>query len=382
MVKFIFRRILRGLVALFLFQSLLFVLISSVPYDFSVTQVGGGRAWQRFIQQLHGLNLPTWKQYLNWTVSFFTLDMGESFIYWPTSVFQVILDRSSRTLLLFLTATVLAYFLGMWLGKVIAWRRGGLLEIGATIGGVAAFTSFAPFLGFLVANVFGFYLHWLPYRQLVDPNIWFSSPVRIDTVMGWMLLTTALFFLVLVLVYQRTRRMRPPYLRTRWRGGTFIVLCLFTWAFWRPSGISIYAIDILEHLILPLIAVILLSFGDTMMLMRMAMLDTLQDDFVVMARAKGLPENAIRDRHVARNAMFPVLTRLLLNLPFVLVGSLIIEVIFTWRGMGVALFNAIDFVDLPLMMGLLSFVGILVLLIHIFLDILYVYLDPRLRYAS
>ena len=118
------------------------------------------------------------------------------------------------------------------------------------------------------------------------------------------------------------------------------------------------------------------------MTMRASMLETQNADFVLMARAKGLPDKVIRDRHVARNAILPVITRLLLNLPFVLVGSLVIERVFQWQAMGQIIFGAIEFQDIPIIMGILSIVGMIALSLHILLDILYVLLDPRVRHET
>jgi peptide/nickel transport system permease protein len=152
-------------------------------------------------------------------------------------------------------------------------------------------------------------------------------------------------------------------------------------ALWERSGYSPLALDVLRHLTLPLGTVVLLSFGETMMTMRATMLETMGEDHVSAARAKGLPDKTIRDRHVARIAMLTVLTRILLSLPFVLVGSLVIERVFFWRAMGQVVFNAIEFQDLPLIVGVLTIIGLISLIAHIILDVLYVALDPRLRYA-
>ena len=92
---------------------------------------------------------------------------------------------------------------------------------------------------------------------------------------------------------------------------------------WSWSGLEYLALDILHHLALPLITIVLLSFGETMMLMRMAMLETMGEDYVLLVQAVGHPDKVIRDKHVARNAILPVLTRLVLNLPFVLVGRIL-----------------------------------------------------------
>jgi len=272
--------------------------------------------------------------------------------------------------------------LGIWLGKVIAWNRGGWLEFSLTLGGVASFTSFAPFLAFVLLNIFGRYLDWFPYRRLVDHNVWFDAPVSVNYILGWIVLTTASAATLLWMVFQFTGNIRKTIRKWTLRSGGAGLIALAVWQLWVYIGNGDLALDILYHLVLPLGTVILLSFGETMLLMRTTMLETLNEKFVLMARAKGLPSRVIRDRHVARNAFMPVLTRLMLNLPFVITGSLAIELIFNWRAMGITIFQAIEYQDIPLIMGTLSVVGILTLLGHILLDILHVYLDPRLRHAE
>jgi peptide/nickel transport system permease protein len=278
---------------------------------------------------------------------------------------------------------------------MLAWRRGGLFEAGATLGGVAAYTSFAPWLGFVAINVFGWYLGWFPYQRLVDHNVWFRSPVTVDWLLGRMVTTIGLALAVLVPLWQITRRpeshrrglLRPPFHlqwkeRWFWRAVGLLLVGGGAWAWWARSGLGYLALDVLAHLALPLGTVVLLSFGETMMIMRAAMLETLDEDYVLIARAKGLPDKVIRDRHVARNALLPVITRLMLNLPFVLVGSLVIERVFMWQAMGRIIFDAVEYLDIPVLLGILSVVGVVVLALHVVLDILYVYLDPRLRYAG
>jgi len=353
MARFIARRIARGFITLILFQGLIFTLIHNVPYDFSTTQAGGGRGWREFIQSYFGLDLPLWEQYTRWIIKFFKFDLGKSFMAWPTPVSQMLLERMPRTLLLFLTASILAYSFGIWLGKMVAWYRGGLFEAGATLGGVAAFTSFAPFLGFLAINIFGWYLGWFPYQRLVSHVVWFNAPISVDALLARMVITGALIFCTLLIVQRATRNTKSRTQRWSWRIGVFLAITIIAWFWWAQSGMSHLALDVLDHLVLPLGTVTLLSFGETMMLMRMVMLETMQEDYVLAAKAKGLSDQAIRDRHVSRNAILPVLTRLLLNMPFVLVGSLVIELVFQWNGMGILIFYAIENVDIPVLMGIL-----------------------------
>ena len=381
MAKFILRRVIRGIIALLLFQTLLFALVHALPYDFSAFVLGSPQL-RNFIQRQFDLDLPLWRQYVNWLFRFLRFDLGESYQHWPMSVTELLASRLSKTLLLFLSATLLAYGIGIWLGKIIAWNRGSKLEFVVTLGGIAAYTSFAPWMGFLLINVFGWYLDWLPYQRIVDHNVWAGASISVQTLLGYLVVTSALACGALWLLRTVTRRIRS--FKTRWglRLVGMSIIALAVWGWWAQSGLSYLAKDILLHLTLPLTAVTLLSFGETMMLMRTSMLETMGEKYVLLARAKGLSEKAIRDRHVARNAILPVLTRLMLNLPFVLVGSLAIERVFMWQALGQSIFDAIDYQDIPVLMGVLSIVGILVLVAHLVLDVLYVYLDPRVRHAQ
>ena len=380
MFGFVVRRILRGVVALLAFQFLLFALVHSLPGDFaSIAGAFSGPGGRAFMQRQLGLDQPLLQQYFEWLKGFVQLDFGQSFLYRPETVSGILLDRAPRTLLLFLSAAALSYVLGIWLGKIVAWRRGGLFEFGALSVGVAAHTSFAPWLAFLGLGLFAWNLRWLPYQNLINFNVWLGVDIRLDEILLRIVISGfALFgvFLLARLISRKGGRARRTI-----GAGTFLLAVLLVVALWERSGYSPLALDVLRHLLLPLGTVVLLSFGETMMTMRATMLETISEDHVVAARAKGLPDKVVRDRHVARIAMLPVLTRILLSLPFVLVGSLVIERVFFWRAMGQVVFNAIEFQDLPLIVGVLTMIGLISLVAHIVLDVLYVALDPRLRYA-
>jgi peptide/nickel transport system permease protein len=136
----------------------------------------------------------------------------------------------------------------------------------------------------------------------------------------------------------------------------------------------------LKHIILPVTVGTLVSYAGTMLMMRNTMLETLKEDYVMAARAKGLSEAAVRDHHAARNAFLPVFTNLIISIPFVLSGGIITETVFSWPGMGLTLLQAVQNEDLPLAMGALTFVGVLALFAHLVADVAYAFLDPRIRY--
>jgi peptide/nickel transport system permease protein len=381
MTRFIIRRVVRGLVALILFQSLLFALFKALPYDFT-SLIRSGPSYRSFVQSYLGLDQPVLVQYAHWLGGVLRFDLGRSYLHWPTPVSEILAANLPRTLLLFLSAAVLAYVFGIWLGKMMAWRRGGLFEAGATLGGVAAYTSFAPFLGFVLINIFGRELGWFSYQRLVDHNVWYRSPVGVDWLLARMVLTAVLVVGLLWLLWRFSHRFPSGTPRWGLRMAGVLVICGGAWWLWASSGLTYLVQDVLRHLTLPLVTVILLSFGETMMIMRMSMLETMREEYVLTARAIGYSDRVVREKHVARNALMPVLTRLGLNLPFVLVGSLVIERVFVWSAMGNVVFDAVEFYDVPMLLGVLSVVGVLTMAAHVILDVLHVFLDPRLRYAE
>jgi peptide/nickel transport system permease protein len=116
-----------------------------------------------------------------------------------------------------------------------------------------------------------------------------------------------------------------------------------------------------------------------MLLTRASMLETLREDFILTARAKGVPDKIVRDKHAARNALLPVTTSLVLSLAFLIGGGVITETVFSWPGMGATLLDAAIQEDIPLTIGAFAFIAILALFAHLVIDIMYMYLDPRIR---
>lgn len=375
MKSYVIRRLVRALITLLIFQTMLFLLIQAMPWDY-VSLTRASPAHQRALRHLLGLDLPLWQQYLIWMKGFFSGDLGLSFQVGRVPVVKLFLARLPKTLLLFLPGTVIGFLLGLWLGKQVAWRRGGWFEFGATLGGVAFYTSFAPWLAFILVNIFALQLGWVPPENMINANIWAGQNITSEDVIWWMLITMVVMTAGLFVAWRLSRRVSG---RKFLRGVSVVLLVGVVIEVWRISGLARFALDILHHLYLPLMTLILLSFGETMLLMRATMIEVLNDDHVIVARAKGLSDGELRDRHVARLALLPVLTRFIVQLPLVIIGSFVLEKVFFWQGMGELLFSAIDLYDLPLIMGILSLVGVWILLSHVILDILSAWLDPRLR---
>jgi len=382
MTGYLMQRIGQIMVTLLLFFTLAFFLIQAQPgsyasfYSFNPQVPPEARAQ---LEAKFGLDRPLWQQYLIHLKNYGTGNFGVSFGHYPSSVVDVIVERLPRTVVLFLTATVVSFYAGFILGKSIAWKRGGILEYTATISGSLLFTVFTPWFGLMMIWIFAFQLGWFPLGKFLDPLVWRNAPVPANAVFFNMIFTAvalSVFVLAALFLIRRFARLH--------QGRTLVPLLIVTglvvvFAWWF-SGTGYLALDIIRHMVLPVATLTLISFAGTMLLVRNSMLETIREDYIMVARAKGLPEKVVRDHHAARNALLPVVTSFVFSLAFAIDGGVITEAIFSWPGMGQTLLQAVLQEDLPLAMGAFLFVGIFALVAHLAADIIYVYLDPRIRY--
>jgi len=382
MTGYLLRRFGQMLFTLFMIISLAFFLVQAQPGDYTSTYAQNPDLPPNVraqIQASFGLDKSLGEQYLLHIKNSFTGNFGVSFGHYPRTVMDVIKERLPRTAVLFLTATVISFYLGFVLGKAMAWRRGGFMEYTATISGATLFTVFTPWFALMMIWTFAFKLGWFPLGKFLDPLVWREAPVPANSVFNDMLLTAGAFtvFIFLAILISKKaggRRWRTWLLPAAAAGAVVIPVA------WGLSGTAYLALDILKHMVLPIATLTLISFAGTMLLTRNSMLETLREDFVMAARAKGLPENVVRDKHAARNALLPVVTSLVYSLAFAIDGGIIIETIFSWPGMGLTLLQAVRSEDLPLAMGAFVFIGIFALGAHLVADVLYAFLDPRIRY--
>ena len=382
MTGYILRRVGQMAMTLFLIITLTFFLVNAQPGDYASFYVLNPDLPPDVKDKMRaafGLDKPLWQQYLIHLKNTFTGNFGVSFGHFPRPVLDVLGERLPRTLMLFLTATTISFYIGFFLGKAIAWRRGGLFEYATTISGATLFTAFTPAFALMMIWVFAFKLGWFPVGKFLDPLVWRGADVSANYVFGNMLLSAAAFFafaFVSVLLLRIFGR-RVPMFYTVPAMAVGVLVIILAWTF---SGMGSLALDILKHMVLPVATLTLISFAGTMLLTRNSMLETIREDYVMAARAKGLPEKQVRDHHAARNALLPVVTSLVYSLIFAIDGSVIIEGIFSWPGTGLTLLQAVRSEDLPLVMGSMLFIGLLSLFAHAIVDVLYVMLDPRIRY--
>jgi peptide/nickel transport system permease protein len=383
MRKFIFQRIAQNVLTFFTFLTAVYFLLDLQPGDFGNIYANDPRltpAQRVALRARLGLDRPVHERYFIWLRNAAQGDLGISFSNYPRPVLDVIRERAPRTILLFISSTVVSYYIGFLMGKILAWRRGGFMEYAATIGGVTLYTVFLPWFALMMIWLFAYSLGWFPIGRFIDPILWRRAPVDANFVFYRMLLTAFLAAVALLVTAVISRRMNPNLRRPVMLIGALLILAAIV-GVWSTTGIQRYAMDILRHLILPIMTLALVNFAGVMLLTRNSMLETLREDYIMAARAKGLPDKVIRDQHAARNAMLPVVTSFVLALAFVLDGGVITESAFSWPGMGLTLLNAAQTQDIPMVIGALVFTGAMALTGHLLADILYAYLDPRIRYS-
>ncbi|HEV2241690.1 MAG TPA: ABC transporter permease [Streptosporangiaceae bacterium] len=260
-------------------------------------------------------------EYFSYLGNVFTLKFGSSLTTQPgVSIGRIVLDAIPWTLGLVGLTTVLAFLLGTGIGIVGAWRRGGRLD--SVMPPVFVIMTVVPYfwLGLILILVFGVNLRWLPYLGSYDIT-----------------LTPAL----------------------------------------SPSFIG----NVLEHAILPAFTLLITTIGTWILTMRNTMITTLAEDYVRMARAKGLPGRRIMLDYAARNAILPNLTGFAMSLGFVVGGAIIIEEIYNYQGVGYLLLQAVNNTDYPLMQALFLLITVTVLVAILISDVATAILDPRTRGA-
>jgi len=386
MLKFFIGRLVQMVILFVVFLSIVWLLLQLMPGDISDTLIGNPDIPMSVRLELKarlGLDQPLLQQYITYITNFFfRFDMGVSFSRFPKDVSAVLLEALPRTLVLFLSSTLFAFWLGFKTGKLIAWRRGGRSEQFLIVSGVFLQTVFYPWFAIVMLWLFGFVFGWFPIGRFITAELWLGAPFEANDIFGrliWTAVIASVAYGIARIVIGRVAKDLVTRERLAMLLGLLVVAAVV--GYWAVNPAAKFAWDIVHHTILPVITLGLVAFGAIMLLTRASMLETLGEDYILTARAKGLPDNVIRDRHAARNAMLPVATSLVLALSFVIGGGIVTETIFSWPGMGLLFLQAINVSDIPLAVGALAITGVLALVGHLVADVLYAVLDPRIRIA-
>jgi peptide/nickel transport system permease protein len=395
-VSFLGRRLAWALITLFIFVTAVFFFMQIwVPYTWA-TQFGiGGPGAVDAARAAVGLDRPLPEQYAEFMIGLTRGELGTSFN--GAAVLDIIREALPVTLTVFIAGSVIGWVMGELLGRIGSWNRRGRGGWLIATAGVLSATIFPPFLVFVLVR-------WLrePMLDLREAiglptdslALWRDAVAGVPGAMTpgdvrWLValgLCAALAVGLVVRSYARRREL--PLVEGLALPIMLIAVGLGVWL----AGLGPHALDLLYRVDisvstgrgspgLALIGIILLSFGQVMLLMRAGMDAERSEDYVLTGRAKGLTERAVRDRHVARNVIAPVLAGSFLTFPTVLAGMIIVEFELEMDGLSSVLFDAIEFQDIPVIMGVIVVLGVMGVGFRLLTDVTIAILDPRQRRA-
>ncbi|MEM2942865.1 MAG: ABC transporter permease [Candidatus Bathyarchaeia archaeon] len=318
------------------FLNTVIVLIITLTLQFFIFRVMPGNPIMHFVNpnlplearqallQMWGLERPLHEQFLTYLYNLFSGRLGISFIS-QRYVSDEILERLPNTILLMGSSTILSIALGIGLGVSAGAHRGARRDV-ATVT-VRLLTQGLPvfFLGLLLLLTFAYYL-----------------PIATGGLINFPVAGTI---------------SRPP-----------------------PEGLLSYILDMLWHLTLPMLTLVVIGFGGYALVVRNLMIEVLTQDYILMAKAKGLEPRSIVYRHGLRSILPPLTTMVGLSLPGIVGGAVITETIFSWHGIGRYLYEAILQSDYPVMQGTFFLLSFVTILANLAVDLMYGMMDPRIRY--
>ena len=388
MYKYVFRRIYQLIIVFFLFLVTSYVLFDSIPgnaFQSLLLNPELPREAYDLVIQLYGLDKPLYERVILYIQNFFRGDFGYSYVHYPRTPIELIAERLPRTLMLFAMVNIVAFYTGFLIGKILAWRRGSKSETWITVTSVFSYTVFYPWFALMMLWFFGYKLDWLPIGKFLYPEKWYDSPYDSDVIFVSMIKFIAVASILQMLAFVYTRNIESISARRNVRFTSFMIIIIGSVFYWNTGEMlnqKIYAMDIAYHMILPVFTVTVVAFAGTALLTRTTMMEVMKDDFILTARAKGISQKRIRDRHAARNALLPVVTSFIFTIVTIIDGSVLTETIFSWPGMGQLILDSVLREDIPVAMASFSFIGVFALIAHFIADISYAYLDPRIRIQS
>ena len=388
MYKYVFRRVYQLIIVFFLFLVTSYVLFDSIPgnaFQSLLLNPELPREAYDMVIQLYGLDKPLYERVILYIQNFFRGDFGYSYVHYPRTPIELIAERLPRTLMLFAMVNIVAFYTGFLIGKILAWRRGSRSETWITVTSVFSYTVFYPWFALMMLWFFGYKLDWLPIGKFLYPEKWYDSPYDSDVIFVSMIKFIAVASILQMLAFVYTRNIESISARRNVRFTSFMIIIISSFIYWNTGEMlnqKIYAMDIAYHMILPVFTVTVVAFAGTALLTRTTMMEVMKDDFILTARAKGISQKRIRDRHAARNALLPVVTSFIFTIVTIIDGSVLTETIFSWPGMGQLILDSVLREDIPVAMASFSFIGVFALIAHFIADISYAYLDPRIRIQS
>jgi peptide/nickel transport system permease protein len=319
----LFSRLGQSLITIWVLATLIWLMFRLLPGDPTTALLGTGQLPPDAVAQLRrewALDDPAFVQYLRYFGNLFVGNFGLSFVF-RQPVLVILLPALGNTVLLMLPSVSIAIAVGIAAGSWLGWRRGSLAEvIGSTLVLIPRAVP-AFWIGIVFLLVFSYTLGWFPIGGIRTPA--FVPESAIEALPGY---------------------------------------------------------DMAMHLVLPVASAALYFVADPLMIMRTAMLEARTEDFISYAEARGLPDKEVM-RIARRNALLPVVTYVAIMVSFAFGGQVLLEMVFSWPGMGRLMVAAVTQRDYPVAQAAFLLMSIIVVLVNLGVDIVYGWLDPRIRNA-
>ena len=319
--NYVIRRLILIIPTFFLISAIVFTLIHLAPGDpvmVMVSRHGLPQATQDRIREELGLNEPVPVQYAIWVGKLLRGDFGFSYVT-GRNVLEWISNKVPATVELILIAEIISIIIAVTLGVIAAVKHYSLTDAVCSVTALVGYSAPSFWIAVIAILVFSMILKWLPPSGMYTVGVIWGSPLD---------------------------------------------------AF----------VDHLKHLIMPTSILVLGWTAYLFRMVRSSMLDVLNQDFIMTARAKGVKERVVIYKHALRNALLPVITYLGFSIGFLLGGAAVIENIFDWPGLGEFIVMVASNRDYPALMGITMIISLMVLIANLCADVTYAIVDPRIRY--
>jgi peptide/nickel transport system permease protein len=325
--KYLVRRLLGAIPLVLGIATIVFFAVNLAPGDPTLYMLSPGMN-QEVVEQMRtnfGLDEPVYVRYVKWVGAMLTGDFGFSWTH-SRPVVDVLMSVLPNTLVLSACALAVAFFFGILIGTVQAVRQYSLMDSAMSVVLLFFYSMPSFWLALMLVLTMSLFA-----RNVWDWPIWFPASGMTSTDYDFL---------------SRTAQLR----------------------------------DRIAHLVLPTLSLSLVLTAGIARYMRGSMLEVIRQDYVRTARAKGLSEGAVVFKHALRNALIPIITLVGLYIPVLFSGTVFIEYIFAWPGMGRTIYEAINTRDYPLVMAGSFFFAGMVVVANLIADVLYAVVDPRIRY--
>ena len=321
---YLVKRLIYSLVLLLFVLAINFIIFELMPGDPIALFASPGRlqpGMPEQIKKLWGFDQPIHIRFAKYVVNMLTGQFGRSYISGGL-ISDEIAERLLNTFLLVGLSTILSVIIGVILGVVAAHKRGGLFDSASVLASLVTYSLPTFWMGMISILVFSIHLGWFPM------------------------------------------------------GGT----SSFTIRNPAPN-VFVYFTDRMWHLFLPCMVLTLFQYGGYLLLTRATMIETLTDDYILTARAKGLKERTVLFKHALKNASLPLITSAAISIGFILSGAIITEQVFKYQGLGWWTWKAIDNRDFPVLHTIFFLTALCVIVANFIADFLYGIIDPRIKYG-